>query len=472
MRERIDRPRSNTSTRQNQLGQELGLKGMQTRRRLLDAIETLMRSTSLLDLHVSQIAKMADTSTATFYVYFSDVPEAALALIGEVSQSPPAALSALSEPWTGDAAFEKAQDLVSSYVDHWMSNAGLFRARDLASDEGSEAFTAVRIQAVTPLVNAIARHVGERQSAGELPHTLHPVSAARVLLALIERIAALSLVPQGFGVTPARLARVAAYCAVQLIGRGAPIFDTAGHRAWNAGLRDDDREALSAELWAIGPARSNLQKNYRGQTIGVKGAQTRRRLMEITNDLLQTRPLRKISVSDITKGAGVSASNFYLYFQDVPAVVLALLDEMSQSTPEMLALCTNSWTRPSAELAALVFVRAYLGQWQSHNALFRVRNLAAEEGDRRFMRVRLDSIGPHLNLITQRISDRLAAAELPGDLHPRSTAGALLALLERVAGLPANTAEGRIGLEMMARSAALFMVVLTGAPSDSNASAS
>jgi len=37
--------------------------------------------------------RRADTSTATFYVYFNDVSAAVLALIGELTQSPPGLLS-------------------------------------------------------------------------------------------------------------------------------------------------------------------------------------------------------------------------------------------------------------------------------------------------------------------------------------------------------------------------------------------
>src|SRR5688572_28184084 len=89
------RPKART----NQNGQAMGAKGLQTRRRLLQATETMLRTTPVRDLRVAEIAKAANTSTSTFYLYFQDVSEAVLAVANGVSQSTPEFMAQLDSAW-------------------------------------------------------------------------------------------------------------------------------------------------------------------------------------------------------------------------------------------------------------------------------------------------------------------------------------------------------------------------------------
>jgi AcrR family transcriptional regulator len=130
--------------------------------------------------------------------------------------------------------------------------------------------------------------------------------------------------------------------------------------------------------------RSNLD----GQAIGRKGAETLKRLMSAAAEMLDTTPLRDLRASDMARRAGISAATFYLYFENVESVVLALADSLIEPASDLIALAEKPW--PIGDDAAILdFVRAYFDFWDEHRSVLRMRNLAAEEGDARFAASRL-----------------------------------------------------------------------------------
>ena len=214
------RPKART----NQNGQAMGAKGLQTRRRLVEATEALLKTTPGRDLRVAEIAKAANTSTSTFYLYFQDVAEAVLAVANGVSQSTPEFMAQLAAAWDPETAYDRAQAFVESYVDYWSAHAAVFRVRNLAADEGDARFIAARGHAVRPMLQLMAARIRERQAAGGLPADLHAPSAAGALMAMLERMGALQ--DNGIGpedVTRARLVHAAAFVTAVLIGGSATV---------------------------------------------------------------------------------------------------------------------------------------------------------------------------------------------------------------------------------------------------------
>lgn len=449
------------SRRRNQLGQAMGAKGIQTRRRLLEATETLLNATPLRELRVAQIVRLAGTSAATFYVYFNDVSEAVLALIGELSQSPPNMLALIGEPWRGEGALDRAHEFVAAYVEHWQTHAAAFRVRNLASDEGDGRFSQLRIAAVSPLLGAIAERIAARQAAGGLPQDLHPPSTAGALLALVERIGVLPLMATGKGVTRPRLLSVAAFFAVLLLGEdGEPAVGLTpprrGRDALAAAGRTGEVAAVNTSgLDRTAPALVNLH----GQAMGPKGARTRQRILEATETLLSTRSLLELSVADIAKQAQISTSTFYLYFQDVPQALLAVIGTVSQTTPELVALLEGDWDGPDRRERGYRFVRGYAEHWHENRAVLRARNLVSDEGDERFIRARAASVEVLLEILTRQIASRKARGALPAELHPRSAAGAFLAMIERLSATP-NLKFSDATVETVSRTAGYLLNVL------------
>ncbi|WP_445948792.1 TetR family transcriptional regulator [Sphingorhabdus sp.] len=178
---------------------------------------------------------------------------------------------------------------------------------------------------------------------------------------------------------------------------------------------------------------TRTKKNLSGQEMGSKGFLTREKIVNATADLLVSRPLRNIKVADIGQSAGISASTFYLYFETVGDSALAAIERVEQSSPKVVKLLKQSWTRATLLQNCKKLVHIYFSIWDEHHALLRVRNFVADEGDRRFYDARRRSLEPIHHALQKKMS------ELQGDLpeklrlDPPSTASVILAMLERTA---------------------------------------
>jgi len=165
-------------------------------------------------------------------------------------------------------------------------------------------------------------------------------------------------------------------------------------------------------------------QNLYGQAMGRKGTQTRERLIR-----LEKRSLRDVSVSDIATLAGTSSSSFYIYFADVTSAALAAADGIEQITPEIEAILAQPWSRGEAQNKAIALLESYVNFSSQHHAILRIRNLSADEGDKRFEEVRHHAVSRIHDLLESRI------AALNNGLDPSAGASAVLALMERIAAI-------------------------------------
>jgi AcrR family transcriptional regulator len=170
-------------------------------------------------------------------------------------------------------------------------------------------------------------------------------------------------------------------------------------------------------------------QNLYGQSMGRKGMETRERLIRATVDLLERRSIRDVSVSDIATLAGTSSSSFYIYFADVSSAALAAAESVEQITPEIEDLLAHPWPRAEGQNNAVALVEAYVNLWSRHHAILRIRNLTADEGDKRFEEVRHRAVSRIHKLLESHI------ATLDGGLDPSAGASAILALMERISSI-------------------------------------
>jgi AcrR family transcriptional regulator len=181
---------------------------------------------------------------------------------------------------------------------------------------------------------------------------------------------------------------------------------------------------------------AKLKQNLNGQDMGAKGQLTRSRIMEATAILVERRPMRELKVAEIGAHAAVSASTFYLYFESVPDAVLAVVEDLlNQSTPELMAIFDQEWTGKNMMEVAKQFVQTYVSFWDRHHALLRVRNFAADEGDRRFLDSRRRSVEPIHFALQEKIRRFQESTPNAIRLHPPSTVSVTLAMLERTAAI-------------------------------------
>ena len=166
-----------------------------------------------------------------------------------------------------------------------------------------------------------------------------------------------------------------------------------------------------------------------GRPLGPRALQTRRRLLEATEKLLDSQKLRDLRVIDIAREVGTSAATFYQYFRDVDDVVLKLAEQTADEMPVMLQQLEGSWEGEDGQRKARAIVESFIEHWDRHRTVLHVRNLASDEGDEKFLALRARTMLPVLRVLARVIEEQ--RGDVPG--HPHAMAAGLAAILELLA---------------------------------------
>jgi AcrR family transcriptional regulator len=204
----------------DQSGRPLGPRAVATRRRLLEATEALLDERRVREVSVVEIARRAGTSPATFYQYFKDVEEATLELAREAAAEVHEALEPLRGDWRGARGLDAARALVEAFVRRWDDHHAVLLFTNVAAEQGDRRFRKVRIQAMHPLIDALAAKVRETREGRT--EGVHPVAAAAALASILERLAAYHEELESLGVERAELVETVARMLHQTVtGKGA-----------------------------------------------------------------------------------------------------------------------------------------------------------------------------------------------------------------------------------------------------------
>ena len=168
-----------------------------------------------------------------------------------------------------------------------------------------------------------------------------------------------------------------------------------------------------------------------GRVPGRRGQQTRRRLLDCTAELLVTTPWRSVKVIDIARDAGTSPATFYQYFENVEQAILVLAEDLVTGASNLAELLDGDWSEPHSFDTARSVVEGFMAYWEANRAVFRVVDLATEEGDLRFQGLRVRA----LNAVTVTLAKVLAMGEGKGTAgsDPMAVAGTLISMLAHVA---------------------------------------
>jgi AcrR family transcriptional regulator len=178
-----------------------------------------------------------------------------------------------------------------------------------------------------------------------------------------------------------------------------------------------------------------------GRVPGRRGRATRQRLLECTRDMLTTTSYRDVKVIDIARDAGTSPATFYQYFADVEAAILVLAEEMAQQGQHLTGIITRgSWRGRGAYDTALALVDEFLNFWDDHRPVLRVMDLATDEGDRRFQKIRVRLLNDITNALADVVRSSQADGRLPSSIDPMASAGILVSMM-------AHTAAHQYGFE-------------------------
>ncbi|MET9874003.1 TetR family transcriptional regulator [Actinacidiphila glaucinigra] len=171
-----------------------------------------------------------------------------------------------------------------------------------------------------------------------------------------------------------------------------------------------------------------------GRVAGRRGQATRQKLLDCLGEMLSTSPYRDVKVIDVARMAGTSPATFYQYFPDVEGAVLELAEEMAKEGAALTDLVAGrSWAGKSGATAAEELVEGFLSFWRKHDAILRVVDLGAAEGDKRFYKIRMKILNPLTNSLSDSIKELQGKGRVDKDVSPAAVAGSLVAMLAAVA---------------------------------------
>jgi AcrR family transcriptional regulator len=161
---------------------ELRARGRNTKRRLLDAGETVLATKGYHSTRVDDVVKLAKTSHGTFYLYFPNKEELFRALAAEVAEEMQALAEALEPLTAGTAGRARLQTWIAQFVTVYRRHGPVIRAWTEAEIGGSE-FGRLGTDLLTQFTRVVVARVGE-----VAPPDLDPAVATLVLVAMLERL--------------------------------------------------------------------------------------------------------------------------------------------------------------------------------------------------------------------------------------------------------------------------------------------
>ncbi|MBV9023780.1 MAG: TetR/AcrR family transcriptional regulator [Streptomycetaceae bacterium] len=171
-----------------------------------------------------------------------------------------------------------------------------------------------------------------------------------------------------------------------------------------------------------------------GRVAGRRGQATRQKLLECLSEMLSTSPYRDVKVIDVARMAGTSPATFYQYFPDVEGAVLELAEEVAKEGASLTDLVAGrSWVGKPAWTSAEDLVEGFLSFWRKNDAILRVIDLGAAEGEKRFYRIRMKILNAVTNSLTDSIKELQNKGKVDKSVSPAAVAGSLVAMLAAVA---------------------------------------
>ncbi len=132
-------------------------------------------------------------------------------------------------------------------------------------------------------------------------------------------------------------------------------------------------------------------RNQHGQKMGRKGKMTRQKIMDVTLEMLKSRSYKDLTVSDVAFEAEVSSSTFYVYFEDIEDVLFACVQAAALNLDPLYNILAEDWNADNLRNQVKRFVDTYNELWEKYRVELRIRNLEADQGNLRFLNLRIDT---------------------------------------------------------------------------------
>ena len=190
----------------NKHGQKMGRKGLVMRKRIMDAALGLVKDSSYKDLTVAEVAHEAETSTSTFYVYFSDIEDVLFACVEDADQDLNQIMKVLNQNWTAANMESMVSEFVDTYMRIWEKHSVELRIRNQEADQGNIRFLQYRLDSTKEIIESLEKKVAQAQPLAD-----NSLSLALVLFTSMERMAGVNYRAIG----PTRISRKKLYKALK-----------------------------------------------------------------------------------------------------------------------------------------------------------------------------------------------------------------------------------------------------------------
>ncbi|WP_416982733.1 TetR family transcriptional regulator [Streptomyces sp. T028] len=171
-----------------------------------------------------------------------------------------------------------------------------------------------------------------------------------------------------------------------------------------------------------------------GRVAGRRGQATRQKLLDCLSEMLSSSPYRDVKVIDVARKAGTSPATFYQYFPDVEGAVLEIAEQMAAEGAGLTELLEGrSWVGRAGWQTAQELVDGFLEFWKKNDAILRVVDLGAAEGDKRFYKLRMKILNSVNNSLADAVAELQSKGRVDKDVNPAAVAGSLVAMLAAVA---------------------------------------
>ncbi|MER5938526.1 TetR/AcrR family transcriptional regulator [Streptomyces sp. uw30] len=171
-----------------------------------------------------------------------------------------------------------------------------------------------------------------------------------------------------------------------------------------------------------------------GRVAGRRGQATRQKLLDCLSEMLSSSPYRDVKVIDVARKAGTSPATFYQYFPDVEGAVLEIAEQMATEGAGLTELVEGrSWVGKAGWQTAQELVDGFLDFWRRNDAILRVVDLGASEGDKRFYKIRMKILNSVNNSLAEAVTQLQSKGKVDKDVNPAAIAGSIVAMLAAVA---------------------------------------
>ncbi|GGR07377.1 TetR family transcriptional regulator [Streptomyces aurantiogriseus] len=157
-------------------------------------------------------------------------------------------------------------------------------------------------------------------------------------------------------------------------------------------------------------------------------------MLDCLSEMLSSSPYRDVKVIDVARKAGTSPATFYQYFPDVEGAVLEIAEQMATEGAGLTELLEGrSWVGKAGWQTAQELVDGFLEFWKKNDAILRVVDLGAAEGDKRFYKLRMKILNSVNNSLVDTVTELQSKGRVDKDVNPAAVAGSLVAMLAAVA---------------------------------------